>query len=672
MSALDARRLFELLPSVHRLRDAAIAGTIPAEQGPLEALLAALAEQVAVLDENLEQLYDDEFAETCAPWAVPYIGDLIGYRMLHGRAPGLEAPRAEVAHTIALRRRKGTVSVLEQLARDVTGWEAHAVEFFQRLATTQYMNHRRLGNLVAPSLRDGAACDAVGTAFDAIPRTLDVRRIVTGRGRYNIPNIGIFLWRIGAHRLLRSPATPDPSDASGLRFRFDPLGSDTALYTRPELEEEITHLAEPINVPDPIGRRTLSRALDRYYGAGRSLLVEFDGNAVPAAQIAVCDLRDDGAGWAHDAPAGKVAIDPELGRLAVAADVALPAELEVTFHYGAAGDLGGGEYSRTSTFETPDGGFQRVPGDQPTIQAALDAIAGAGVVEVADNGRYEEAIAVEVAADRGVELRAAQGKRPTLLLPAPMEVRGGAGSAFTLNGLVVAGAHLLAPAANSELRRLKLVHTTLVPGRTLAVDGAPVEPGEPSLVVRQGGMNVAIERSIVGAVRVKDGSTVTVFDSVLDACSVDDAAYASESAASNPGGPLEIEASTVIGEVRCESLSASNSTLLGTVEVVRRQEGCLRFSFAPLGSATPRRYRCRPEPGAGGGDFPRFTSLRYGVPAYCQLGPRTPDAIRRGADDEAEMGVFHFLFQSQRESDLITRLDEYLRVGLEAGIFHES
>ena len=80
--------LFELLPAVHRLRDAAIAGTIPATHGPLEALLEALAEQVAVLDESIEQLYDDQFIETCAPWVAPYIGDLIGYRPLHGLAPG--------------------------------------------------------------------------------------------------------------------------------------------------------------------------------------------------------------------------------------------------------------------------------------------------------------------------------------------------------------------------------------------------------------------------------------------------------------------------------------------------------------------------------------------------------------------------------------------------------
>ena len=56
----------------------------------------------------------------------------------------IRSPRAEVANTIGYRRRKGTAAMLEQLARDVTDWPARAVEFFEQLATTQYMNHVRL------------------------------------------------------------------------------------------------------------------------------------------------------------------------------------------------------------------------------------------------------------------------------------------------------------------------------------------------------------------------------------------------------------------------------------------------------------------------------------------------------------------------------------------------
>jgi hypothetical protein len=658
--------LFELLPAVHRLRDAAIAGTIPAEQGPLEAFLAAVAEQVDVLEESIDQLYDDQFIETCAPWVEPYIGDLIGYRPLHGRAPGLGSRRAEVAHTIALRRRKGTASVLEQLARDVTGWDARVVEFFELLATTQYMNHRRLGNRVTPSLRDAAAMDAIGTAFDAVPRTLDVRRIARGRGRHNVPNIGVFLWRIGAYRLERSPAAPSAAGPAGRSFRFSPLGADGALYTRPEAEDEITHLAEPINVPAPIDRGTLARNLELYYGPGRSIEVHFDEGTEPASRIAVCDLRDHGAGWAHDAPAGKVAIDPELGRLVVAADLPAPTALHVTHHYGAAGSLGGGAYPRDDSFESPSGELVRVPADHPTIQAALDSLGGAGVVEIIDNGRYAETLAVDVSADRAIELRAAPGRRPTLELGGPFNVRGGDGGAFALNGLLVAGNGLIVP-VTTGLRRLRIAHCTLVPGRNLGEDGLATDVGQPSVQLRPPGARLEVERSITGPLRVSDSANAAVTDAIVDASTLNRYAYGStQGGTAEPGGALALEAVTVIGRLACQSLTASNSLLLGAVRVVRRQEGCVRFSFVAPGSATPRRYRCATA------DFPRLASLRYGTPAYCQLTERTPDAIRRGADDESEMGAFHFLYAPQRESDLRTRLDEYLRVGLEAGIFYES
>ena len=107
---LDADKLYALLPSIYRIRDQ--------EEGePLKAYLAVLAEQVEVLQEDLSQLYDDQFIETCAEWVVPYLGDLIGYRRLQGATSPDGSSRAEVANTIAYRRRKGTLSIVEQLAR---------------------------------------------------------------------------------------------------------------------------------------------------------------------------------------------------------------------------------------------------------------------------------------------------------------------------------------------------------------------------------------------------------------------------------------------------------------------------------------------------------------------------------------------------------------------------
>ena len=146
-------------------------------------------------------LADDQFIETCAPWVAPYIGDVIGHRSVHGVAPKVGSPRAEVAHTIGFRRRKGTAAVLEQLARDVTGWSARVVEFFQQLGTTQYMNHVRPDHWYTPNLRQAQALEYLHTPFDQAAHTVEVRRIASRQGRYNIPNLGIFLWRLRPYAL---------------------------------------------------------------------------------------------------------------------------------------------------------------------------------------------------------------------------------------------------------------------------------------------------------------------------------------------------------------------------------------------------------------------------------------------------------------------------------------
>ena len=53
-------------------------------------------------------------------------------------------------------------------------------------------------------------------------------------------------------RLTAVPLTPDPGDASGRKFRVNPLGADLQLFRQPQTEDDISHLAEPINVPEPL------------------------------------------------------------------------------------------------------------------------------------------------------------------------------------------------------------------------------------------------------------------------------------------------------------------------------------------------------------------------------------------------------------------------------------
>jgi hypothetical protein len=134
------------------------------------------------------------------------------------------------------------------------------------------------------------------------------------------------------------------------------------------------------------------------------------------------------------------------------------------------------------------------------------------------------------------------------------------------------------------------------------------------------------------------------------------------------GGALTIAASTVVGRVHAERLDASDCIFVanppqpgpwkGPVWIERRQEGCARFSHQPAGLLTPSRYPCQPTDDS---IRPHFSSLRYGDPDYCQLRPLTPDAIRRGASDDSEMGGLHSVYQPQRETNLRVRLVPPLR-----------
>ncbi|RMF62207.1 MAG: hypothetical protein D6746_04430, partial [Bacteroidetes bacterium] len=61
---------------------------------------------------------------------------------------------------------------------------------------------------------------------------------------------------------------------------------------------------------------------------------------------------------------------------------------------------------------------------------------------------------------------------------------------------------------------------------------------------------------------------------------------------------------------------------------------------------------------------------RYGHPAFAQLRRSTAEEIRTGAEDGAEMGAFNQLKEALREANLRAALDEYLRFGLESGLFY--
>src|SRR5262245_62158493 len=248
-------RMYELLPVVYRQRDA--------EHGfPLKALLRVIAEQVDVVEDDIEQLYENWFIETCEDWVVPYLGDLIGYRVVHDAGePGdinttegvlhnrILIPRREVAHTIGNRRRKGPLALLEVLAKDVAGWHARVVEFYKLLGWNQHCNHVHLDRGGTVDIRNGDVLMLIGGPFDHVAHTVNVRRINSKYtlGRHNIPSVGLFVWRLRSYTVACTPAycleEPGPEC-----YTFSVLGTDTQLFVRPQPETDPTHIAEELNL----------------------------------------------------------------------------------------------------------------------------------------------------------------------------------------------------------------------------------------------------------------------------------------------------------------------------------------------------------------------------------------------------------------------------------------
>jgi len=712
----DADRLMSLLPAVYRERDA--------DSGELRALLEVIAEQVGVIEDDLEQLYDDQFVETCAEWVLPYIGDLLGNRALfsggtdadrsiRGLFAELEGPRfiprvalrarPDVAKTIYYRKRKATRGMLEELAADVTGWAARVVEFFEILRWTQCIrNHTRLFNQGCPDLRNADALKRLDGPFDSIPHSVDVRPINSLEGWYETRNIGFFLWR------LRSLALTEinPAFDGGSRFFANRLKLDEPLFTAGGRGE--TGFLNEAHAPGPIRQSFLRDDLrtsspSRLYGSGLSLHIKTTTTAIPQNKICASNLST----WRPPDDKDMVVVDVRTGRI-LFGDNYTPADLKdvrVTLRYGFSSELGGGCYPRASWLIKPALAEHHVItvakddlSAEHSIEDALKAWAIAGkpktVIRIADSLTYTESnpLTIDVPAGSWLAIQADDGKNPHIDLDGhPLTIKCADEKGWVaLSGILLEGDIEIAKLAG----RLRLLHTTM-----------RLKSGAAKIEVPQAVLDALILNDEIDSFRVEaafcllgriivpsDGRGLEILDCILDG---DGASPIVGTAAGTPASPLHIERSTVFGPIAVRELPmASECIFTGNVRVTRRQQGCARFSFIPDGSLTPRRYRCQPDleirtrvdaaeevkharlteaerkvivdevvPAL----VPSFTSIHFGDPGYAQLHLHAPKQITTGAEDGSEMGVFCHLKQPQREANLRARLAEYLPFGLQAG-----
>ena len=666
--------LYRLIPAIYRQRDTEIRQDIEKKTGkaqrvgPLEALIEVIAEQVEIIQDNIEMLYEECFIETCNKWAINYIADLLGVKGIRAITDPIFtssssssssskgsatffSQRTRVANTLDYRSRKGTLEVLRRLARDVTGWESGAIEFFQLLCTTQDLNHLRLFNLACISLRSSERLELIGTPpFDNFAHTADVRHIKSKRGYYNIPNIGIFVWRLQALPVINAPAF---RIVDGRKFTFNQLGyDDIPLFNHPSstaiddndnddfdisssssngtnsgtvmipaaVREDLTNNNYPfaiseLSVPSPIRRRALNRYLEAYYanrGNENSISIRVDGIVKSVSDIVVCDLSN----WLHITPKGKIAIDPVLGRIAFSDQDPQPSKVYVSYYYGFSSKLGGGFYQRPEG--KPDFTEKNIyqiskDGAIKTIQEAIgrwnaDQNPNA-IFEIEDSDFYEETFALEIPEKIILQIRAAQEQRPVIRPSETIKVKGLHNSGLILEGLLIDSAsaggddNTLLRIEPGDLSLLEIRHCTLTPERSsnssgsttsdkasLSVRGIAHANNDSNNITTNGNNNlqVFIDYTICGRINVSDSEAkIKINDSIIDGKGINPALNCRETS---------IENSTIFGKVTVTQIGlVSNSIFTDLLIVERRQQGCVRFSHVPPGSNTPARYKCHPE-----------------------------------------------------------------------------
>jgi hypothetical protein len=486
--------MYKRLPEIYRIRDAE---QVP--QGQLEAYVDLFDEVHSAVRDNIESLGRDAFIESCADWVVPYIADLLGTSHLSGDPWTL---RADVARTINHRRRKGTLGAIESLAHALSGWAAHVVEMRDRLVWNQHINHQRPDAGGAPplglskflsdarrggtvNLRDPALLSLLNGPFDPFAHLSDVKPSSGWRGLYNLPNLGIFLWRLQHYTVARTrpgqifapiPLMPAKTAEANFAVRVElhPQSEPMVLFNthRFHADDEPPNISSPDAVPGPMPAARLNHNTPagrpehyveivtypfgtvppRMNTLGLSLQVP-QGPFTPATPWVFrgANLCAWETGLQPPLRAHEIAIDPDRGRIVFGAMGALAADeaddivsgLYVSPTHGFSGPVGAQPIPRQAT---PTEWLETAPiivsvdplnNAALTLQAALTNLqlrAQPLIIEIKDSlvheldlstiaGTSNELGLQTLRLNRSLWIRAADGERPVVRLKQALAFR---------------------------------------------------------------------------------------------------------------------------------------------------------------------------------------------------------------------------------------------------------
>jgi hypothetical protein len=704
-------KLWNLLPAIYRALDTDQFNT----NGPLRELVNRIGAQAAILRRSLDRMWEDQSIEACDDWVIPYIGALLATNLVANLDS--RGQRLDVAKTIYYRRRKGTLAILEEIAFDITGWSAKVVEFFRRLGRTRHgldpaivlpslassddvqlqlaegligqWTQTPIGGLA--NLRNVYGASKTGSAFDEFFHTADFR---LGQGRvgwYDIPRLGVFLWRLHSYGV--GPTTPVADSHCPGWYTFDPTGRGIPLFAAARTTESYgNNWVSPSE--DQLPTEISQSLFDSQLAVSSPPSAASDSTLYPNSLAAFTSPDAN----TEPVPLDYLQVRPPSGRFHLAASPAHA--VWVTYHYGFSSDIGAGPYDRRVGGAVPPA---PAPEKKHHSGQVIQHIPRSGTFTLTDSLTYTHAPEVKV--EGQLTIRADVEQRPVIRwelgsgAEASWKITGSGpnDNCLVLDGLFLSGADLVLA---GHFDCVTINCCTLDPGSAapasmphgasppstpyaVAVDGRELVPS--CLWVEATIGTLTIVRSITGPIRTRAGGqidTLTITDSIIQAVTIPgegsySAGYSQsflDPALNLLDGDVVLSRCTVLGPIAVHRLQASECILQDLAQVDDTQHGCIRFTAWTAGSILPRQFESvQIAPQAS-----LFSNTNFGQPDYCQLlatvdaailpmggpAPAVPLTIAAGAENGSEMGAFNRELYAIKERGLLIKYKEYMPAGL--------
>ena len=380
-------------------------------------------------------------------------------------------------------------------------------------------------------------------------------------------------------------------------------------------------------------------------------------------------------GWAE------IFVDPDNGRVlldqAPAGDDRLQAQLHF---YGAFWPVGAGTHDRSAYLEPS--GFTAINTLTPDFSGNET-----GTERFVDSATYRPTIGAgdSITVDESWRLEAANGQRPYVEITAaggtltisPLDDT----AFFEIDGLWLA---LLSGVAGTVTTRIvldggwslvRLSNVTLDPGGELAaLPGNP--PGlQPAVVLEAAGEvdTLVIDRCITGPIRENVDA--------VDPCSANEIVICDSIVIGQPAAPairarnahLRIERSTVFGDIVAGRIHADPPSCRRPADHRGRAKFLRPFSAPPLPMAAPMPSTATSRPSTPT-PFPPtlFVSRRFGDAALAQLRRTAPAEIRRGGENNTEIGVYNRALAPIKHDDLRAKTAEHMPINAIAQFVFET